>query len=338
MKLLRFLFAPILVAVAMASCVRGEEYDRSADANFQSLWRIIDEHYCFLDYKKEAIGLDWNDVYRRYHSQLSDKMTSLQLFEILSNMLSELRDGHVNLYCSADIARNWSWREDYPENLDTELRNKYLGKDYRIASGLKYRILDDNIGYIVYESFSSGIGEGNIDDALYYLSTCNGLIVDVRGNSGGELTNAERLASHFTNERTLVGYMCHKTGKGHSDFSTPEPEYIEPSKGVRWQKHCVVLTNRQCYSATNDFVCSMKEFPLVTIMGDQTGGGSGMPFSSQLPNGWIVRFSACPMYDARMQQTEFGIKPDIECALDSALQQKGIDSMIEAARRELKKQ
>ena len=76
----------------------------------------------------------------------------------------------------------------------------------------------------------------------------------------------------------------------------------------------------------------MKEMPLVTIMGDQTGGGSGMPFSSELPIGWSVRFSASPSFDARMQHIEFGIKPDVKASLDEALAADGKDSMIEAAR------
>ena len=76
----------------------------------------------------------------------------------------------------------------------------------------------------------------------------------------------------------------------------------------------------------------MKEMPLVTIMGDQTGGGSGMPFSSELPIGWSVRFSASPSFDARMQHIEFGIEPDVEASLDEALATDGKDSMIEAAR------
>ena len=76
----------------------------------------------------------------------------------------------------------------------------------------------------------------------------------------------------------------------------------------------------------------MKEMPLVTIMGDQTGGGSGLPFTSELPIGWSVRFSASPSYDAQKQQIEFGIAPDIPCALDAEKASQGIDSMIEAAR------
>ena len=77
----------------------------------------------------------------------------------------------------------------------------------------------------------------------------------------------------------------------------------------------------------------MKEMPLVTVVGDRTGGGSGLPFSSELPIGWSVRFSASPSFDARMQHIEFGIEPDAYSALDEAQAAQGTDSMIEEARR-----
>ena len=104
--------------------------------------------------------------------------------------------------------------------------------------------------------------------------------------------------------------MQHKTGKGHNDFSDREAEYLEPSSRFRWQKPTVVLTNREVYSAANDFVKMMKCFPEVKTVGDQTGGGAGLPFTSTLPNGWTVRFSACPSYDRNGNQIEFGIAPD----------------------------
>ncbi len=322
----------IYILAAVTSCVDEENFSNTAEGNFEALWSIIDERYCFLDYKAETIGLDWDEVHARYRARLGEWMTSEQLFEVMTDMLSELQDGHVNLYSAGNVARYWSWFEDYPKNWDAELRAAYLGTDYRLASGLTYKILDDNTGYVVYESFSSAIGEGNISDMLYYLRTCNGLIIDVRGNTGGELTYAERLASHFTNERILVGYTTYKTGTGHSDFATPQEEWLEPSEGVRWQKPVVVLTNRECYSACNIFVRDMMECPNVTVLGDQTGGGGGMPFTSELPNGWAVRFSASPSFDARMNQIEFGIQPDISCSLDSVAAQQGYDTLIETAR------
>ena len=36
--------------------------------------------------------------------------------------------------------------------------------------------------------------------------------------------------------------------------------------------------------------------PNVVQVGDTTGGGSGFPLSSELPNGWSVRFSSSPIY------------------------------------------
>jgi len=248
-------------------------------------------------------------------------------------MLGELRDGHVNLIAAHDYGRYWAWHEDYPTNFSDTLYRRYMGTDYRIAAGISYRILDDNIGYMRYESFSSGIGEGNLDEVLLYLMPCQGLIVDIRSNGGGDLTNAEKLAARFCHQKTLVGYSQHKTGPGHSDFSDMEPHYLEPSKNVRWHKPVVVLTNRGVFSAANEFTMYMKALPLVKVVGDHTGGGAGMPFSSSLPNGWSVRFSAVPSYDADRHNTEFGIAPDYNVGLSDDDLRAGRDTIIEFARR-----
>ena len=127
--------------------------------------------------------------------------------------------------------------------------------------------------------------------------------------------------------------MQHKSGKGHSDFSKLEPQYLEPSSNLRWHKGVCVLTNRSVYSAANEFAVMMRALPHVQLVGDHTGGGSGMPMSNSLPNGWSVRYSACPMYDRDKQQTEFGIAPDVAVTLTDAATAQNIDPIIETARR-----
>ena len=331
LKGLVWMAAACLMLVGTA-CVREEQLSDTPSDNFEALWKIIDEQYCFLQYKQEAIGLDWDAVHERYRQRISPAMSRTQLFEVLAAMLAELRDGHVNLYAAHDLGRNWSWYEDYPPNFYADLQDAYFGTDYRIAASMRYRILPDNIGYVACPSFASAMGEGNLDELFWYLRTCNGLILDLRDNSGGDLVNAERLAARFTNGRLHVGYICHKNGRAHNAFSKPEPEYLEPSTGVRWQKRAIVLTNRHCYSAANTFVRDVKCCPLVIVVGDQTGGGSGMPFSSELPNGWSVRFSACPMFDTQMRHIEFGIQPDIAVALTESDRARGRDTLIETAR------
>ena len=141
------------------------------------------------------------------------------------------------------------------------------------------------------------------------------------------------MAARFTNEELLVGYMQHKTGPGHNDFSSREEQRLKPAQGIRWQKGVAVLTNRGVFSAANEFVKYMKCCPNVIIVGDKTGGGGGLPFSSQLPNGWSIRFSACPIFDRNGQSTEFGIEPDYWVSLTDEDFQRGEDTIIEAARR-----
>lgn len=312
----------------MGSCIREDEFDDTPQGNFEALWTIIDEQYCYLDYK----GIDWDSVHDVYAPLISSNMSSTALFEVLGNMLAVLKDGHVNLYSSSNTARYWSWFEDYPRNFNESIIEDYLGTDYRIAGGIKYKILDDNVGYMYYESFSDGIGDGNLDAILDYFSICNGIIIDVRNNGGGSLSYSSLLAARFTNEEVLTGYIMYKTGKGHSDFSDPYPITLEPSGSIRWQKNTVVLTNRHSYSATNDFVNSMSVLPNITIIGDKTGGGSGLPFTSELPNGWGVRFSACPHLNVNKEHTEFGIDPDEWVDMDETDEANGIDTIIERAR------
>lgn len=315
-------------SLLLTSCVTEDEYPDTPSGNFEALWKIMDEHYCFFKEK----GVDWDSVYAAYAPRFNSYMTEDQQLEVMGDMLAELRDGHVNLFASFDYSRYWGFHEDYPANYSDTLVRRYLGTDYRIANGMRYRILDDNIGYLRCTTFENQFGAGNLDDILLYMQPCLGLIIDVRNNGGGMLTSAETLAARFTNETRLVGYMRHKTGKGHSDFSGLEEQRLKPAAGIRWQKPVVVITNRSVFSAANEFVKYMRCCPNVTVIGDRTGGGAGMPFSSEIPNGWSVRFSACPMYDRNNQSTEDGIEPDVKVSLTTTDFKRGRDTMIEKAR------
>lgn len=319
-----------LLVVAFTACTHFDEYDNSPAGNFEALWTILDQNYCFFESK----GIDWDQVHREYASRISPTMNQEALFYLLSDMLKELKDGHVNLVAPFEVGRYDAWYYDSVPNFDYDIVDKlYLGRDYSQASGLKYKLLSDNIGYIYYGSFSSSIGEGNLDYVIKRFEACHGIIIDIRDNGGGSLLNVEVLAARFTNEKVLSGYIQHKTGTGHSDFSEPYPRYLEPSKRLRFQKPVVVLTNRKCYSAANEFVNVMKDLPTVHIMGSTTGGGGGLPFTSELPNGWTVRFSASPILNSNKEHIEDGIAPHQYVYMDanplSALTQ---DKVIETAR------
>lgn len=329
-KLYHLLLAVLSLPFIFTSCHSVDTWDNNPVGNFDALWSIIDRHYCFLREK----NIDWDSVYSVYRPKVSGGTSSIELFKICSAMLDELKDGHVNLSGWYATSYYQKWWTDYPQNYDNRLvEEHYLHFKALQRRGLSYYILRDSVAYIRYPSFSVSPGESTLDWALAILAKCPGLIIDIRDNGGGNLTNVELFVRRFIDRRITAGYITHKTGPGHGDFSKPFAYYFDPvgEDHFRWMKPVVVLTNRSTFSAANNFASVMALLPQVKIVGDHTGGGSGLPFSSELPCGWGIRFSGSPVYDAEMVTTEFGIEPDIKVDLDPELALKGIDTMLEAA-------
>lgn len=336
MNKFRHILLLALSVIVFSGCHSIDEWDDNPTGNFDALWTIIDEHYCFLDEK----GVDWDEVYSRYRPQVTDNMSQVELWALCADMLDELRDGHVNL--SAPFATSYykKWWSDYPQNFDWRLVNEhYLHFGGLSRGGFDYAILmPDSIAYVRYASFSVPASDTTLDWMLALLSPCKAMVLDIRDNGGGSMASVETITRRFISESITAGYISHKSGPGHSDFSKPYRYTYEPAEAgrIRWLKPVAILVNRSTFSAANNFASVMRLLPGVTLVGDTTGGGSGMPFGSEIPNGWAVRFSASPVYDANMQLTEFGVEPDIRVDLDLEAALRGTDTMLDTALKHLK--
>lgn len=308
----------IFISVLMlCGCATLEEYDNDAVGNFESLWRALDEHYCFFSEK----DVDWQSVHDEYYPKAAECKTTNQLFDVCAEMLETLKDGHVNLISTDRTSYYRRWWSDYPQDFNLRtLQEYYLDFDYNSTGAISYKKLaDGKIGYIYYSTFSSYPGANALDGILYQFADCEALIIDIRNNGGGLLTSVEAWVSRFIENEFTGGYIQHKTGPGHNDFSKPYPVTYSPAAEgrVKWLRPIAVLTNRSCYSAANEFVSVMKQLPQVSIIGARTGGGGGLPFSSETPCGWSVRFSACPVTDVEGNQIENGIDPTPGCEVHS---------------------
>lgn len=335
----------LLLLFVSSSCREKEPRRGSKVENFDMLWRILDEHYCYFDLKLK--DRSWRDVYEEYRPKVSEEISQDSLFNVMVDMLSQLRDGHVNLVSPFDYGRYWHWRDDYNANYDASVVSKYLGNSYKIAGGIYYTTVqledglqDEQVGYLRVPSFQSGISHSNIVAVLLRLAHCRGLIIDIRNNGGGSLATSDRLVSYLMSEELMQGRrkiqvatISHKTGPGHQAFSEPQPLYLDYKEApIHWQRSdlVVILTNRGVYSAANDFAMKAKVLGC-TLLGDYTGGGGGLPMSSELPNGWTVRYSSSITRDLEGQDVEFGIAPTLLRELDEAELLKGRDSYIDEA-------
>lgn len=330
MKTNKYIFFLIAVVSLLTACHSREEMAFSTDPveNVEALWQIIDTKYCYVEEK----GVDWNALHDVYLNKaaLLPKDDQIALFDLCDEMLDTLKDGHVNLYSPFDVSNCTSWYDTYPANYDAQLQALYL-HDYRIAGSLYYcTVNNDSIGYIYYPSFSGGFSATNLYYIFLAFKHCRGLIIDVRNNGGGDLTNAYKLSSPFFTENRVVGYWQHKTGPGHNDFSPMEELKSDTSLiPFRWLRPTVILCNRRSYSATNMFVNIMRYADNAAIVGGITGGGGGMPMSYELPCGWTVRFSSVRMYNADKKDIEQGVKPHITVNMTSTDKDDIIEKAIQ---------
>lgn len=311
MKLFKnIIFRLAALSIILAGCAEQPDNPEDPFVNFDALADIIDQRYCFFADK----DIDWNEVRQLYRSRLTPKSGQLELFNICAEMLDELQDGHVNLSSRFNTSYYRKWWSDYPQDFNLRtIQQYYLDFKYGSTSGMIYKYFEeDKIGYIYYPSFSSGISELNLDYVLAQLYDSESLIIDIRDNGGGLLTNIDVLIGRLIEGEIPGGSITHKTGPGHNDFSRPYPFTFKSAPEYRihfLDKPVYILTNRSCYSAANAFVAIAKTLPNVKIIGARTGGGGGLPFSSELPNGWSIRFSASPLYAPDGTIAEFGIDP-----------------------------
>lgn len=321
--------------VAITSCEKVMlENDPSTEPYvvFDYLWNDVNNRYSFFEEK----NINWDSIRVVYRNKINATTNEYELFNILSDMLMELEDGHVNISSVFNRSRNFEWYRNYPVNYyEGIVENRYLGRDYRITGPFKNRLID-SVLYINYRTFSNEVLQSHLDQLMSRAEGMKGVIIDVRSNGGGSLKNAYKLAACFTEQRYDFAKQRIKTGPGKDDFSTWGLMSVEPRQGKKFTGQVIILTNRRSYSATSFFAQIMSMFPNALLIGDQTGGGGGTPVSGELPNGWEYSFSASQTVNMEGDQIEFGVPVDQKVNIRVIDEQNGYDTIIETALRLLR--
>ena len=323
------IFFTCLFAILFFGCEKPLQLkspESSHRAIFEELWKVLDERYSLFSIK----NVDWQKSYQTFNLQVSDDMTEKNFFHVLSSMLDSLKDGHITLTSPADSFTYDGFYALYPVNFNyNNILNNYLRNDYKTSGPLVYKITE-GVGYIYYKSFANDISDDQVDYVINEMKDTRGLMIDVRNNTGGNTSNADKLFSRFITSPALVKYEKIKKGTGHDDFYDALPHNVSPAS-ITYSKPVAVLTNRKCFSACNDFVLYMSQLPNVKLFGDQTGGGGSIPHQYILANGWKIQYSATLTLSPQKIPVENGIAPDQSLTITPIQENNGVDIIIESA-------
>ncbi|GIH66669.1 S41 family peptidase [Microbispora siamensis] len=114
-----------------------------------------------------------------------------------------------------------------------------------------------------------GFFEGAADQAIAKLKdTSKAAVIDLRGNGGGSPREVTRLLGAFAHGK-VTSYFCPLTG----DCAANHTDDTVPLLGLR----LVVLTDRACASACEDFSAAVKDNGLGALVGTRTAGAVSGP-------------------------------------------------------------
>ena len=169
------------------------------------------------------------------------------------------------------------------------------------------------VGYIRIRSLS-GREEiaDEFDRALKQLRDAPGVILDIRGNTGGFGAAQRRMVGRFIAERTLVAVSFRKIGPGHEDLGRQETHF-DPSGEWQYRQPVALLVNVDTGSAADLLACYLRSARRVTTIGSTTHGNlSGFAAYIVLPCGVVARVSNAYVCDVDGVPIErYGNPPDI---------------------------
>lgn len=186
------------------------------------------------------------------------------------------------------------------------------------------RQLQSGYGYIKLNLWKSPV-QKDFKKALESLKDAPGLILDLRGNPGGEAGVVVKIASYFFSNRVSFGQFISRTGKPINLF-TDRDELI-------YQGPVVVLVNESSGSGSELFTGVMQENGRAIVMGRQSCGCVlGISRFKKMRGGGELAVSELKYVSPRGQKLEgTGVMPDKSVALTiSDLQHHHDAALIEA--------
>jgi carboxyl-terminal processing protease len=186
-----------------------------------------------------------------------------------------------------------------------------LGESGEIAY-IKLNAFSENSGTLVREAMRNAMQRQP-----------ESIILDLRGNSGGLLREAVKVASVFLEDEVV---LLERFSDGR------EESYPTVDKAVDTDLPMVVLVNEGSASASEIVAGALQDVGRATLLGTITYGKGSVQLPHNLSNGAMMRVTIARWFTPKDRTIDgVGLTPDIEVAISDAELDAGADPQLDAA-------
>lgn len=181
-----------------------------------------------------------------------------------------------------------------------------LLRDKIVVKNIEKKILSDSIGYIKLNSFENLDASKEMRKTINDMKKSNikGLIIDLRNNGGGLLSNAVEVASMFLKKDAVIVMTLDRDG---------QKEIIRSSGELIWNGPLAVLINEGSASASEILAGAIKDNDTGTLVGFKSFGKASVQSVRQLSDGSAILLTIAKYQTPNGRDiSKKGISPDIE--------------------------
>ena len=321
---------PIRFRTGSAAAERAEAGGGHAEA-VDLLLEALTKHYSHRD----KTATDWAAEIEGARATLEASASPRQFAQRVATLLSKAQDKHI--WVDIDGQRLPTFSAPAVPNVDPRTLPVRVPNWKQHSRAVSSGRFEDGVGYVWIETWDRA-REGEVmtaHEAIDSMLDAPAIIIDVRGNGGGDELLAQSVASRFVPQRTIYARHDWVDAGSPTGFTEPVDRVIAPSEThERYGGRVIVLTGAVVMSSGEAFVLMMRDAAGATTVGGHTQGSSGNPGPNDLGNGVVVylpRWRAMTVEGQRFEGA--GLAPDVPVEV-TAVELAGRDPVLEAGLRE----
>lgn len=244
------------------------------------------------------------------------------------NILVRLLWGHLYGPPGSEITIAFHRADREAEALTLRRQSRGMGRvhgDILPAYFIEFeaRVLQGGIGYIRFNHFAPPVDDQFAAALSDGLATAPGLIIDLRGNSGGFFDVVDKIAGQLMHQHTELYAIRTREGDGIRSIAGSPGAYAGP---------VVVLVDETTMSAAETFAGALQAIGRVTVVGMRTPGYVLAADWRRLPSGLLMMYAiGQPRLADDTVLEDRGVVPNLTKSLDRSSLAAGRDAQLEAA-------